>query len=123
MSQEKKKPVGYILEPRIVSAEDEWPGDEKHKGKFCFHAQCVVHPFDKAFTKRNSLMRSSTLVRVDIENGVFETENTTYIVIPRSQEEAYRMTDPLPERSEDWARDPAYQWPHPLAPRSSGPQS
>lgn len=71
------KPLKHIKNVRIVAAQQLWPHREELAGKFV--ATCEVHGTDedRGITDGHPI-RTSLLVKIDIENGIIETLNTMY---------------------------------------------
>lgn len=88
----ESKPFVYITEATLISAIDTDPHIPENEGKFMLEGRVVIYP-DNLF-KPGDPIRTSILVKVDIEKGWFETVNSVYVVIPTTSEAVYRMTDP-----------------------------
>jgi hypothetical protein len=99
MNQGKK--VAFVTKASIVRAEDIWVNDARFAGKFVLRAVMVVDKLEARdelakyrgvdkFTAGEEV-RTSFLVRVDLENNEFETMNTIYKVVPEVETDVYRM--------------------------------
>jgi hypothetical protein len=125
MNQEKKKALRVITEAVLQHVSDSnrvgVKGYSKTDDYFVLEAQIVVDQLHQLMPGKR--VTTSKLVRIDIAKGEFETTNSLYRLIPRNLVEVYRMTDSAPAFDPDWARDPSYQWPHPLAPKNSDPRN
>jgi hypothetical protein len=100
MNQGKK--VAFVTKAQLVRAEDIWIGDELYVGKFVLRAVMVadkpearVHENQHRVFQAGEDVRTSFLIRVDIEKNEFETMNTIYKVVPEAQVDVYRMTNPF----------------------------
>lgn len=100
MNQEKK--IAYISNAQILPADDLLGTRPDSVGKFFLSATMIIDKNSRsedgirAFRKFESgePIRTSYLVRIDVEKNEFETMNTIYKIIPNSQIAAYKMTDP-----------------------------
>lgn len=71
------KRISEISNVEILKA-DEYFNDSKYKGKFVAYGN--VGPNDPRF-KEYSPIRTSILVKIDIEAGTIETLNTVYKIV------------------------------------------
>lgn len=99
MNQGKK--VAFVTKAQLVRAEDIWIGQDQYAGKFVLRAVVVADKLEarvhedqhRVFTAGEDI-RTSFLVRIDLEANEFETMNTIYKVVPECQVDVYRMAIP-----------------------------
>lgn len=100
MSQGKK--VAFVTKAQLVRAEDIWVGNQDYAGKFVLRAVMVadkpearVHEDQHRVFQTGEEIRTSFLLRIDLEHNEFETMNTIYKVVPECETDVYRMCVPL----------------------------